>query len=519
MKLHDYLDYYARETPDAEFARLGDRAWTYAEARREADRLAQALVASGLEPGARAGILAKNCMAYPILYFGCSKAGVVPVPLNYRLAPPEWSYILKDSGARMVIARGELATAVDSVRAELPEVGHWLALDTEPPAGWGSFEEFVAPHPATPCGRSIDAEHDVYQMYTSGTTGRPKGALLTHRAVTSNVAQLQSDFPLTGGDRYLIVAPLYHAAAGIALFLTVGSGGSILLQEDFIPADVVRALSEEDVALTTLVPAMIQACLVMVPDVAQRSYPKLRQIAYGASPIAEETLRRAIDTFRCDFVQGYGMTETTAVLTLLSPADHERALKDAPHLLRSCGRPILGTEVRIVDAHQNPQPVGTVGEIVARGPQMMRGYWNLEEASFEALGSGWLRTGDAGRMDEEGYVFIEDRVKDMIVSGGENVYPREIENLLFEHAAVADVAVIGIPDPVWGEAVKAVVVLREGAEASAQDLLDFCRGRLAGYKLPKSVDFLPELPRNPSGKVLKTQLREPYWRGRTRQVS
>jgi fatty-acyl-CoA synthase len=264
---------------------------------------------------------------------------------------------------------------------------------------------------------------------------------------------------------------------------------------------------------------MIQACLVAVPDVAERSYEDLRQIAYGASPISEQTLCRAIEVFGCDFVQGYGMTETTAVLTLLGAEEHRRAVKDRPELLLSCGRPILGTELRVVDERDRPLPAGAIGQIVARGPQLMSGYWNMPDASREALAGGWMHTGDAGTLDAEGYVYIQDRVKDMIVSGGENVYPREVENALFEHPAVGDVAVLGVPDERWGEAVKAIVVLREGRSASARDLVDFCRGKLAGYKLPRSIDFVAALPRNPSGKVLKTQLREPYWAGRQRRVS
>jgi acyl-CoA synthetase (AMP-forming)/AMP-acid ligase II len=301
--------------------------------------------------------------------------------------------------------------------------------------------------------------------------------------------------------------------------MCVARGVSLYVQEDFVPPEVVRALAEERINAALLVPAMIQACLVMVPDVAQRRYDALRFVMYGASPIAAETLRRAMDVFQCDFGQGYGMTETTAVLTVLTSADHHRALADRPELLLSAGRPAAGTALRIVDEQGQALPPGAVGEIAARGPQLMRGYWNLPEASAKALQGGWMHTGDAGRLDAEGYLFIEDRVKDMIVSGGENIYPREVENILFQHPAVADAAVIGIPDAKWGETVRAIVVLKAGATVDAAALIEHCRAHLGGYKLPRSVDFVAALPRNPSGKVLKRELREPYWKGQTRRVS
>jgi fatty-acyl-CoA synthase len=356
-------------------------------------------------------------------------------------------------------------------------------------------------------------------MYTSGTTGRPKGAVLTQRAVCANIHQSALNFACGPGERALVVAPLYHAAASIVSFTTVAAGGSLFMQEDFDPRRVVHALAEERIALALLVPAMIQFCLVAVPDVAERRYPELRRIVYGASPIAEETLRAAARAFRCEFLQGYGMTETTAVATHLSPADHRRALDGEPGLLASAGRAILGTELRIADAEGRELATGATGEILVRGPQLMRGYWNLPDATREALRDGWMHTGDAGRLDAEGYLYIQDRVKDMIVSGGENVYPREVEDVLYQHPAVAEAAVIGVPDDAWGETVKAIVVLRPGAEVASEELVAFCRERLAGYKRPRSIDFAPALPRNPSGKVLKRELREPFWRGRGRRVN
>ncbi len=519
MRLHDYLDYRAREHPDEEFAVQGDRRLTYREGLVEANRLANALAGAGLEVGDRISILAKNCVEFVLLYYAASKAGVVPVPLNYRLSPREWAYILNDAGAKLLIAGNDFAGAIDSVRSELTSVQRFVGIDVDGDEGWDNYYGWVAGQPETAPERRVGDEDDVYQMYTSGTTGNPKGAVLTHGALGAQLTQVTMLVKGGPGERTLLVVPVYHAAGAISVFATVYWGGCVYIQADFIPPEVVRALDEERVSTATLVPAMIQALLVMVPNVAERQYENLRQVTYGASPIAEQTLRRAMDVFKCDFAQGYGMTETTAVLSYLFPADHQRAVREKPELLLSAGRPVVGTEVRIVDEDDKPVANGTIGEIIARGPQVMRGYWNLPDESAHALRGGWMHTGDAGTMDGDGYIYIQDRVKDMIVSGGENVYPRVVEDVLFQHAAVADAAVIGVPDAQWGETVKAIVVLKDGANAGAEEIMEFCRSRLGGFERPRSVDFVNELPRNPSGKVLKRQLREPYWAGHARRVS
>ncbi|HTO06727.1 MAG TPA: long-chain-fatty-acid--CoA ligase [Myxococcota bacterium] len=519
MRLFDHLDWHARERPNHPFAWFAGREISYREARDRSNQIANALLAEGLAPGARVAFLSKNCAEYALFYFGAAKAGVVPVPLNFRLAPAEWSYIVNDAGAELLFARGALAGAIDPVRRELGSVKRCLALDATPPPGWEAYEPWVARAATSAPERFVADSADVYQMYTSGTTGRPKGAILQHRSVTANAAQIGSVTSLGHGDRYLVVAPMYHAAAAVSSFWIVQEGGCLYILEDFVPAEVVRVLSEEGIVAGTLVPAMIQACLVGVPDVAQRRYESLRTIIYGASPIAVETLRRAIEVFGCGFAQGFGMTETTAAATFLLMSDHERALRGKPELLLSCGRALPGTDVIIAGPDDAELPRGEIGEILVRGPQVMRGYWNLEGPSAEALRGGWMHTGDAASMDDEGYVFIQDRLKDMIVSGGENVYPREVEDVLFKHPAVADAAVIGVPDAQWGEVVKAIVVLRKGAQATEAELIDHARQSLASYKRPRSVDFIAELPRNPSGKVLKKDLREPYWKGHARRVS
>lgn len=517
MRLHDTFDYSAREYPQHDFAVMDGRRVSYAEARAEVNRTANALVDAGLQQGDRVAFLSKNSIEYALFYYAASKAGVVPVPLNYRLAAPEWEFILNDAGAKLIVAQPELAAGLSTVRDQLSTIEQFLCVNGKA-EGWESYEQFVGAGRDAEPDREIAPEDDVYQMYTSGTTGRPKGAVLQHGAVVSQLHQASLPLGCEPGERALIVAPMYHAAAALLTYVTVQSGGTLFIQEDFVPLDAVRAMSEEEIKIALLVPAMIQFCLVAVPDVAERSYDKLDRVIYGASPIAEETLRNAINTFGCDFIQGYGMTELTAVATYLFPEDHRRAIAGEPSLLLSAGRPALGTQIRILDDDGQRAPNGTIGEVCVRGPQMMRGYWNRPEATAESIVDGWMHTGDAGIVDDEGFLYIQDRVKDMIVSGGENVYPREIEDVLFQYPGVADAAVIGVPDAKFGEAVKAVVVPKDGETVDADKLIEFCRSKLAGYKQPRSVDFIDELPRNPSGKVMKKDLREPYWAGHDRRV-
>ena len=440
------------------------------------------------------------------------------MPLNPRLSPPEWAFIVNDSSSRLIVARDDLVAAVDGVRCELPMVESFVALGTSHP-GWAEWEDWLGAAQARPADAGpVRAEHPTVRMYTSGTTGRPKGAILSHRSLMASITQLLAPITDLASGCVHVVAPLSHVGSTMVAMVNLLAGGSVYVQESFDPQEVVRILDEDGVSSTMLVPAMIQALLTVVPDVAGREYRDLQLMGYGASPIAPEILRRAMDVFGCDFFQGFGQTEASGSVTFLTPADHRRAATGEEHLLRSAGRSTLGTELRVVDPEGNDCAPGDVGEIIARGPQLMTGYWNLPEETAKALRDGWLYMGDAGTFDDEGYLYVKDRVKDMIVSGGENVYPAEVEQVLFGHDAVADAAVIGVPDERWGEAVKACVVLKQGAEPCESAILDFCRSRIAGFKVPKSVDFLEGLPRNASMKVLKTELRAPYWEGRSRPI-
>lgn len=519
MLLHDFLVYHARENGQLDFAIQGARHISYRDADAATNQMAHALIAEGLAKGDRFALLSKNSIEYALTFYAASKSGAAPVPLNYRLAPPELAYIINDAGARVLIVSAEYVEAINSVRNQLKSVQKFIAIDAPAGHGFEDFKTWYTQQPATRPDREVRETDDLYQMYTSGTTGNPKGAVLTHAAVTSQIVQFAFAIQRRLGERTQIVAPLYHAAAALTALSVTATGGALYIHTDFNPVEVVAALSEQNIAHTTLVPAMIQACLFMVPDIKKRKFDSLRSMAYGASPISENVLRMAMDVFKCDFYQGYGMTETSAVLSFLMPEDHKRALAGNPGLLLSAGRPILGTQVKIVDENDNTVPNGTIGEICGQGPQLMSGYWNLPEASEKALWRGWMHTGDAGTLDDDGYIYVQDRVKDMIISGGENVYPREVENALFAHPAIADAAVIGVPSQQWGEEVMAVVVLKKGHDATADEIIEFCKGKIAGYKRPRRVEFIAELPRNASGKVLKKDLRGKHWEGQKRQVS
>ncbi len=520
MLLHQYLEKFAKSTPEFLFSEFSGRNISYEKANKLANKLARALINFGLKKGDRFSFLAKNCDEMAIMYHAASKAGIVPVPLNYRLADPEWEYIINDSGSKLLIVRNdEYISRIDSFKSNLSSIKKFVKINSQKKYNeWQDFHEWIDEYEENNIDLDINEDDEIYQMYTSGTTGLPKGAILLQRNVAANTRQYFDRLKLPVPPRTLLVAPMYHAAAMINFCGCITKGGTIVIHEDFSPPAVVNTLSKEKITHTVLVPAMIQACLMTVPDVEKYSFENLDQIHYGASPIAPETLKKAMDVFKCKFGQGFGMTETVAVICILSTDDHERALQEKPELLKSCGRPVIDAEVEIRDDTGKVLPIGEIGQICARGPQIMKGYWNKEEETKKALKEGWMHTGDAGYMDEEGYVYIQDRIKDMIVSGGENIYSTEVEAALFAHPNIVDAAVIGIPDEKLGEAVKACVVIQEGISISENDIIEFCKEKIASYKKPKSVDFIKEVPRNASGKVLKKVLREPYWKDQDRQV-
>ena len=516
---HDNFDFQVASHPERLCIDDGSRSLTFALAEAEVGRIANGLIALGLGGGRRFGYLSKNSADMWLMYLAASRTGAVPIPLNYRLAPAEWCFILDDGSAEALFVGPGYDDAVAEIIDQLPKIGSIISFDGTLD-GAIHYSAWLADQSPSKPDCTVASGDTFYQMYTSGTTGLPKGVIVTHANYAANLSQTINaidDLP-RAGDRAVVVTPLYHAAAvWISAFCTA-RGMSILLKTDFDAQDVVDTLDRERASFTFLVPAMIQACLTSVPDIGERDWSALKLLMYGASPIAEDVLRRALETFGCDIYQAYGMTETTAILTLLGAEEHRRALAGESHLLLAAGRPLPGTDVVIADPDDRVLPSGELGQIMARGPQIVPGYWHLDEATADFLKDGWAHTGDAGEIDSDGLLYIRDRIKDMVVSGGENIYPREVENVLFDHPEVVDAAVIGVPDEKYGEALMAVLVTHDGGEIATEEVIAFCRTKLGGYKVPRRVTFLEELPRNASGKVLKQELRKPYWEDANRAV-
>lgn len=509
--LADLTRLHAAERPDRIAMVYEDRQTTMAQLDRRASQVANGLIAEGLKPQSRLAVLDKNSDAFFEILFGAAKANLVLIPVNWRLAPPEIAYVVNDAEAEVLLVGAEFFGTLEALGSELRTVKKVIALDGSH-ADWESYVTWRDRQPAMDPDTPVDHEDVIVQMYTSGTTGHPKGALLTHHNLVSLLQTALSEWGDWGDeDVNLVCLPMFHIAGSGWALVGFFTGARNVIMRQAVPTEILRVIAECRVTKTIFVPALI-LFLLQTPAIADADLSSLRLIVYGGSPTPLELLRRAMATFPCGFGHVYGLTETTGAIAYLPPEEHDLS---SPRL-RSCGRPLSHVQLRIVDAEDNVLPPGQIGQIICRSPQNMKGYWNLPQETAQTIRDGWLYTGDAGYLDDDGYLYIHDRLKDMIITGGENVYPAEVENVLFSHPAVADVAVIGVPDDVWGEAVKAIVVKKPSAEVTAEELIAFARQRIAHYKAPKSVDFVEELPRNSSGKVLKRQLRAPYWTGHPR---
>lgn len=515
---------HGRDRPAERAFHFEGRDTSYGDFDRHTAQVANGLLAFGVKHGSRVAYLGKNSDRYFEILYGAARAGAVLSPVNWRLAEPEVVYITNDAEAEVVFVDDHCAPLLARIRAQLPHVRHVVAM--QPGSEWPSYETWRDSQSAVDRPVAVARDDVAIQLYTSGTTGRPKGVMLKHSSFSAfneyageNPAAFGRDMDWNywdSNDVSLVAMPVFHISGTGWGIVGVYSGAFTVVLREFDNSAVIEAVRRFKVSKTVLVPTTIQMMLDH-PDLNGDDFASMTDFLYGASPIPLDLLERAVKVFNCGFIQLYGMTETCGAVTYLPRDDH----RPGNPRMRSAGKTIPGAEIRILDPESDTiYPPGKTGEICIRAPGTMAGYWKQEEETARVIrDGGWVRSGDAGYMDEDGYVFIQDRVKDMIVTGGENVYPAEVENAMHGHPDIAEVAVIGVPDPKWGEAVKAVVVLKANANQDAQALLDFTRARIAGYKMPKSIDFVAALPRNATGKVMKKDLREPYWAGKDRRVN
>lgn len=511
LSFDGFIREWALSRPDGLAMVQADRRLSFAGLEVRTAKVVAALQSAGIGKGDRIAWLGKNADLYFTLFYGAARLGAVMVPIGWRLAPAEISYIAGDTEARLLFAGAGFEDVAREVASALPCIEHVL---TESEAN--AWIDSAVPSPFDPAG----PEDAVLQLYTSGTTGRPKGAVLSNRNLFGlRLPATDAGIPWSVWDEdevVLVAMPCAHiGGTGLGVMALAAGIASCILAE-FSPDTVLDAVEQNGITRFFMVPAALQM-VINHPRAATTDFSRLKYIFYGAAPIPLELLRECIKVFGADFIQAYGMTETCGTIVSLWPEDHDPA---GNIRMRAAGRALPGVELKVVDENGNELPPGEVGELMTRSSNNMLGYWKLPEATANTLTEdGWIRTGDACYIDEDGYLFIHDRMKDMIISGGENVYPAEVESAIYGHPAVLEVAVIGVPDETWGEAVKAVCVPKPGATIDPADIIAWARARIAPFKVPKSVDVIAMLPRNASGKILRKDLREPYWAGMERRVN
>ena len=504
----EFIRYWASDRPERLAVEGDDFALNYGELDDMTARIAGGLTAMGLAKGDRIAWFGKNSATYFTLFFGAARAGIVMTPVGWRLAEPEAAWIITNSDAKVLF----LGDGFDACRGTLGKgVPHCMTA--------AEAREWMKGLPRSDFA-AAGPDDAVLQLYTSGTTGNPKGAVLSNRNLFGlRKASIANPLPHTSWDdneAVLVAMPCAHIGGTGLGIVALASGLPGVILAEFEPTRVFDAIENRGVTRFFIVPAALQL-LLNHPDCAKTDFSRLKYISYGASPIPLELLRECIRMFGAGFIQNYGMTETTGTICVLPPEDHS---PEGNERMRSAGKPVTGVEIEIRGEHGQVLGVGEIGEIVTRSSANMMSYWKLPEATRSTMSDdGWIATGDAGYLDEDGYVFIHDRMKDMIITGGENVYPAQVESAIYGHPDVHEVAVIGVPDEKWGEAVKAVCVPKPGHSIDPASVIAWTRERLASFKVPKSVDVIEALPRNASGKILRRQLREPYWAGYDRQVN
>ena len=521
MLLRDVLSHAVKLFGDKVAIKDGPVNYTYHQASERIHRLAAGLLSLGLQPGDNIAILANNSHRYFETYFVTDIAGMPLSPLNTRLAAHEFEFILNDGEVKALILGPEFVDTYNKFKGGTPGLKHVITLECVVEGGL-DYEELIANN--APLGHSVRewSEGDMLNLcYTGGTTGLPKGVMLSQRAIVSNAQHAILTFGFSESDTWLHVAPMFHLADAWACYAVTMAGGVHIFIPGFAPQAALEAIQDHKVTKTIMVPTMIN---FVVNFAGAKNYDcsSLDLLLYGASPMPVDRVKAAVEVFGPKLCQAYGMTETSPLLTAMKLEwTQYDGTEEETRRLASCGREISGVEVRVVDQKtgEDVKP-GEFGEIIARGPNVMNGYWKRPQETEEALRDGYMHTGDVATIDSENFIFIVDRAKDMIISGGENVYCSEVENAIYEHPSVLEATVIGVPDAQWGEAVLAIIVPREGTQPTEAEIIAHCRTLIAGYKCPKSVVFQAQpLPKSGAGKILKTDLRKPYWEGKERNVN
>ncbi|MEE8448210.1 MAG: long-chain-fatty-acid--CoA ligase [Thermodesulfobacteriota bacterium] len=517
MVLGELVDRNARKYPDKTAVIFGPHRFSFAQFRERVNRLANALLGSGLTKEDRLAILAKNCHQYMEIFFAAAKAGLVVVPLNHRLLGGEIAHIVNHAQAKLFLFQSNYTGLIRSITPELRLVKEYVSLGPEV-EGYQDYESLLASYSGDDPGVEVTEEDMICIMYTSGTTGSPKGAVMTQSNWLAHTVNMIIELKISSHDRTLHVIPFFHIASTWPMLTHFYMGATNVILESFEPNAVLETFERGRITTCNLVPSMIIQ-LLESDELPRHDYSGLKWLGYGASPMPLEVLRKAISAFGPKLLQVYGLTEANPLLTLLPVEEH--VLEGEEKLVRrltSCGRQLINVDVRVVDDSGALVKPGQVGEIIARGDSIIREYWRMPEETRRTIKDGWLYSGDLATVDEDGYIYIVDRKKDIIISGGENISSREVEEAIYCHPAVLEAAVMAVPDDHLVEAVKAVVVLKKGQQASEEEIIALCRQKLAGYKRPRSVDFVDSLPKGASGKILKRELRERYWKDQPRRV-
>jgi len=521
--INTYADIIYRNAllhPEEEAFIYGSERITFGGFNARVNGLIHALHSMGVQKGDVLGILSWNCLEYVDVYGAAMKGGFIASPYNPRLQADELDYMINYSEANTLFVGPELIEIANSLRPRLHGVKNFISFEGPAPE-MIYHRDLLATYPEEEPDIQVEEDDPVFIFYTSGTTGVPRGALYTQGRAMDDTRRFPVALSLEHGDKHIQIMPLFHVggAKNFWGYFFVGGSNVIMPQRSFDAAATLQTIQEEKATDIHIVPTHLAAFLSL-PDVDRYDLSSLKRMFYAASPMPLELLKRGMKKWGSIFVQFYGATEDGPNVTMLSKQQH-MVLEKSPEeqkILISAGFPHIGVHVRIVDDQDKDVEPGGIGEIIVQSKAVMQEWWHKPEETRETIVNGWVHTGDMGRYDERGFIYIVDRKRDMIVSGGENVYPREIEEIFYQHPAVKEVAIIGIPDPYWVERVHAVVVLKEGSTVTPEELIEFCKGRIARYKAPKSVEFVDSLPKTPSGKILKRELREKYWAGQERRV-